>query len=67
MPRGLPRAPRKAGTSTAAARQVWVLEAGRPAAVAVIPGLSDGRMTEVTGGGLEPGMAVVTGQERAAR
>jgi multidrug efflux pump subunit AcrA (membrane-fusion protein) len=30
--------------------------------VAVTPGATDGRMTEVTGGALQPGMAVVVGQ-----
>lgn len=67
MPRGLPRAPRAAGTSAAAARQVWVLEGGQPAAVPVLPGLSDGRMTEVSSAALKPGMPVIIGQERAAQ
>lgn len=67
VPRGPPRPARKAGGSTAAARQVWVLENGQPAAVAAMPGLSDGRMTEVTSEALKPGMAVITGVEKAAR
>jgi len=51
------------GASTALAKQVWVLPAdgqGEPSAVAVTPGISDGRMTEITGGDLRVGMLVVT-------
>lgn len=62
MPRARPQAPRKARTTTAAAREVWVLQDGAPVAVAVVPGVSDGRLTEITGGALQPGMAVITGQ-----
>jgi HlyD family secretion protein len=62
---GPPRTARRgaaAGASTAAARQVWVLREGVPAAVAVTPGISDGRMTEITAGDLRAGMAVITDQ-----
>jgi HlyD family secretion protein len=58
--------------STAAARQVWVLEGategepGTAVAVAVVPGISDGRMTEITGGDLKAGMLVITDQKAAA-
>ena len=62
MPRARPQVPRKARTTTAAAREVWVLQDGAPFAVAVVPGVSDGRLTEITGGALQPGMAVITGQ-----
>ncbi|HEY0824937.1 MAG TPA: efflux RND transporter periplasmic adaptor subunit [Ramlibacter sp.] len=67
----MPRIPRsgqgrQAGMSTAAARQVWVLENGQPAAVAVVPGVSDGRMTEIAGGELKAGMAVIVGQSARA-
>ncbi len=55
-------APRRAGTDTARVRQVWVLEQGRPVAVPVTPGVSDGRLTEVTGERLQPGMEVIVGQ-----
>ena len=58
-----------AGASTAAARQVWVLpEGGEGAAVAVAvtPGISDGRMTEIIAGDLEVGMQVITDQKTAA-
>lgn len=67
-----PRMPRRerssaaAGASTATARQVWVLRDGKAAPVSVIPGISDGRMTEITGGELEAGMQVITDQKAAA-
>jgi HlyD family secretion protein len=60
--------------STAAARQVWVLPVdakgatsatGVPVAVAVVPGISDGHMTEIVGGDLKVGMQVVTAQKTA--
>jgi len=59
-----------AGASTAAAKQVWVLPPdgdGKPVAVAVTPGISDGHMTEITGGDLQAGMLVITGQKVAAK
>ena len=68
MPR-MPGGNRKsaaAGASTAAARQVWVLRDGAAVAVAVTPGISDGRMTEITGGDLQAGMLVITDQKTAA-
>jgi HlyD family secretion protein len=62
--------------STASARQVWVLPGdGKgnakvgsvvPVAVAVTPGISDGHMTEITGGDLKAGMQVITAQKTAA-
>ena len=53
--------------STALARQVWVLPEGSntPVAVAVMPGISDGRMTEIVSGDLKVGMAVITDQKTA--
>ena len=54
--------PRSAGTNIAQVRQVWVLQDGAPRAVPVVPGVSDGRMTEVTSEQLQPGMAVIVGQ-----
>ena len=62
----MPRAPfhpaQRARTTTAAARQVWVVENGAPVAVPVVPGVSDGRQTEVSQTTLQPGMAVITDQ-----
>jgi HlyD family secretion protein len=66
------------GASTAAARQVWILPAaaeggagssvssGVPKAVAVVPGISDGHMTEIISGDLKVGMRVITAQQVAA-
>ncbi len=55
------------GASTALAKQVWVLSKdGVPVAVAVTPGISDGHMTEITGGDLTVGMLVITDQKTAA-
>jgi HlyD family secretion protein len=55
-----------AGASTASARQLWVLRDGAAVAVAVIPGISDGHMTEITGGDLQVGTEVITDQKVAA-
>jgi HlyD family secretion protein len=57
-PRGGPRA---AEPVSAAGRQqrVWVLEGGQPAELTVTVGSTDGRMTEVTGGDIQPGTAVI--------
>jgi HlyD family secretion protein len=62
--------PRRAGggASTALAKQVWVMAAdgkGAPLAIGVTPGISDGHMTEITGGALKPGMLVITDQKSA--
>jgi HlyD family secretion protein len=53
--------PRKAGTTTANVKQVWVLRDGAPVAVAVTQGVSDGRRTEVEGD-LREGDAVIVDQ-----
>jgi HlyD family secretion protein len=69
MPGSNTRRPAAAGASTANAKQVWVLPAdgqGAPLAVAVVPGISDGRMTEIIGGDLKAGMLVITDQKTAA-
>ena len=65
----LPRMPRTGARKTATggtAKQVWVLRDGAPVAVSVTPGISDGRMTEITGGDLTEGMAVITDQRAGA-
>lgn len=63
MPR-MPRAAKKASGGTV--RQVWVLQGNAPVAVNVAPGISDGRMTEITSGDLTEGMAVITDQRTSA-
>jgi HlyD family secretion protein len=65
MPGG-PRRSAAAGASTASAKQVWVLRDGAAVEVAVTPGISDGHMTEITGGDLQAGMLVITDQKVAA-
>ncbi len=60
---GRTRSSAAAGASTAAAREVWVLRDGTPVSVAVMPGISDGRMTEIAGGDLKAGMEVITDQK----
>jgi HlyD family secretion protein len=70
MPGGSNRRPAAAGASTALAKQVWILPAGDkavPQAMAVTPGISDGHMTEITGGDLQAGMLVITGQKSAPK
>jgi HlyD family secretion protein len=70
MPNSRTRKSAAAGASTAMAKQVWVLPAGgagEPLAVAVTPGISDGHMTEITGGDLQIGMLVITDQKTAAK
>jgi HlyD family secretion protein len=62
MPSSITRKSAAAGASTAAARQVWVLRDGQAVSVAVTPGISDDRMTEITGGDLQAGMLVITDQ-----
>jgi len=52
--------------ATAAGAQVWVLGSnGRPRAVAVRTGVSDGIDTELTGGDLRPGDRVIVGVSHA--
>ncbi|HQR97921.1 MULTISPECIES: efflux RND transporter periplasmic adaptor subunit [unclassified Polaromonas] len=64
MPRTSARKPADT-TGGAGTRQVWVLKDNQAAAVSVKTGISDGRMTEVTGDGLQEGMAVITDQQTA--
>jgi HlyD family secretion protein len=53
------------GSSTASAKQVWVVKDGAAVAVSVVPGISDGHMTEITAGDLQVGMLVITDQKTA--
>lgn len=62
LPRMPAQAPRRAGMKPGEAREVWVLEGGQPRAVAVTPGASDGRMTEVSGDALKEGLALIVSQ-----
>jgi HlyD family secretion protein len=59
-----PRSTKTAGTNDKAPgkRTLWVLRDGQAVGVPVQTGISDGRMTEVSGDNLTPGMAVITDQ-----
>jgi HlyD family secretion protein len=70
MPRSNTRKSAAASASTAAAKQVWIMPqdgSGVALVVAVTPGISDGRMTEITGGDLKVGMLVITDQKVSAK
>ena len=59
----LPRPPSETKRSSAAPTdntQVWVLSDEGPQAVAVKTGVSNGRQTEIVGGDLKQGMAIIT-------
>lgn len=58
---GPPREPeKKRQDNGAGSARVWVLQEGQPAPLEVSTGVSNGRYTEVLGGGLQAGMAVLT-------
>ena len=66
LPRFRSAKPKTAGLDRrGGARQIWVLDQGEPRAIAVTTGISDGRMTEVSGEGLSEGLLVIT-EQRAA-
>ncbi|MGE0213443.1 MAG: efflux RND transporter periplasmic adaptor subunit [Parvibaculaceae bacterium] len=48
-------------------RTLWVLREGRPHAVQVTPGASDGKRTEILKGELQPGDRVIVGSRRAGQ
>ena len=65
----VPSRPRRGGQQGQAAARgkgarqtVYILDKGIAKPVAIQTGVSDGSMTEVTGGALQPGMQVITGQ-----
>ncbi|MFM2262856.1 MAG: hypothetical protein RI959_1532, partial [Pseudomonadota bacterium] len=64
----MPRPPSTGVRKTARAdtkpgeRQLWVLKDNQPVALPVKTGITDGRMTEVTGEGVEEGLAIITDQ-----
>lgn len=66
MPGPPPAAPKTVRAEPRAGeRQIWVLQNGQAQALPVTSGISDGRYTEVSGAGLQPGLAVITGQRVA--
>jgi HlyD family secretion protein len=62
MPRMPRTGARKAAGGEGAGKLVYMLKGSQAVAVVVQTGISDGRMTEVVGGKLQPGMAVITDQ-----
>ena len=65
LPRMPGNAAKKTAGGTGTSRQVWVLRDGAAVAVPVTTGISDGRMTEITGGALQAGALVITDQRSA--
>ena len=51
---------RTTGEEGEAAKSLWILRDGRPAELQVKTGATNGRLTEIVGGDLKPGMAVIT-------
>lgn len=68
MPAGDAAAPPKAATQATPElpARIWVLRNEKPIAVAVTTGLDDDYFTEIVKGDLEPGEAVIIGEERSA-
>ncbi|WP_153110460.1 efflux RND transporter periplasmic adaptor subunit [Propionivibrio limicola] len=66
MPR--PPMPKKqAPKAQADNKQIWVLRDGQPVPVPVQTGASNGRQTEITGGALKAGMAVIVDYQEKAK
>lgn len=59
-PRGGDEAGASAKKGPGGRSQVWVLRDGKPVAVPVKAGISDGRYTEISGEGLSEGAAIIT-------
>ena len=56
----------KGSKGVGVARQIWILRDSQPVALPVTVGSSDGRMTEVTGEGVEAGLPVIISSAKAA-
>lgn len=56
-PRAVPKAKAPAGNGSP---RVWVLRDGQPAVLEVQVGATNGKLTEIVGGALQPGMEVIT-------
>lgn len=67
MPRMPRTGARKSAGGNGPGKQVWVLRDGAAVAVRVTPGISDGRMTEITSGDLQVGMQVITDQRAGGK
>jgi HlyD family secretion protein len=60
MFRRAPSSKRRIEISNKSGRNVWILHDGKPEAVTVKTGASDGKFTEILSSDLQPGMAVIT-------
>ncbi|MGE5471660.1 MAG: efflux RND transporter periplasmic adaptor subunit [Bacteroidota bacterium] len=67
LPRPPPGAKKQNGKVGGGAQQVWVPGESGPRAVPVTTGVSNGRLTEITGGELKAGMAVITDYAEAKK
>ena len=69
LPRRVPESRRIPGKDpkTSQAGQVWTLQDGVPTAVQIKTGVTDGNLTEVLAGPLEPGMQVLIDLEKTGR
>jgi HlyD family secretion protein len=66
----MPRAPtqtKQVKITAGSSKKVWVLQDKQPVAIEVSTGLSNGRYTEILGGALQPGMAVITGTQKSSK
>jgi HlyD family secretion protein len=68
----LPRAPRPAPKAAPAGidrrhQQIWTLQDGKPVAIPVTVGATDGRMTQVVAGAVQPGLEVLTDVQQAVK
>jgi HlyD family secretion protein len=60
---GPPEPPKNANVTRGARQQLWVVGGdGKPKAIPVMIGHSNGSLTEVRGAGVHPGLQVITGQ-----
>ena len=66
MPR-MPRSERQTAPGRNGERTIWVLENGAPKSRSITTGVSDGALTEVTGGELKPGDQVIVSSKQAAQ
>jgi HlyD family secretion protein len=59
LPRRPARTPPESVNAPGRRQRVWVMRDGEPVAVSITVGATDGRMTEVTSGDLQPDMALI--------
>lgn len=64
VPGGLPPSAPAEEAGTGKRQRVWKLADGRPVPVQIVPGLDDDSFTEILGGELKPGDAVIVGEQR---